>query len=256
MTTKVSLQSTEKSTTTSKASSSSKVSSNRKTAVIVGVLFIIGTVAGVLSGIFTLPILGAPDYLREVTANESQIVAGALLILVMGFPLAMIPVMMFPIFKKYNEPLALGAVVFRGVLEAVTYMVMVICYLSLIAVSQEFVKAGAADAAYIQALGTLLKQAVYWTEHILALVFTIGAAMLYWLFWKTKLIPGWLALWGFIGALLYFAAPIANMFDPLHLPLSLGVKWGYLMIPLAIQEMVFALWLIVKGFNRAVVVSE
>ena len=256
MTTKVSLQSTEKSTTTSKASSSSKVSSNRKTAVIVGVLFIIGTVAGVLSGTFTLPILGAPDYLREVTANESQIVAGALLILVMGFPLAMIPVMMFPIFKKYNEPLALGAVVFRGVLEAVTYMVMVICYLSLIAVSQEFVKAGAADAAYIQALGTLLKQAVYWTEHILALVFTIGAAMLYWLFWKTKLIPGWLALWGFIGALLYFAAPIANMFDPLHLPLSLGVKWGYLMIPLAIQEMVFALWLIVKGFNRAVVVSE
>jgi hypothetical protein len=80
--------------------------------------------------------------------------------------------------------------------------------------------------------------------------------MLYWLFWKTKLIPGWLALWGFIGAILYFAAPIANMFDPQHLPLSLGVKWGYLMIPLAIQEMFFALWLIVKGFNRSAIVSE
>lgn len=256
MTIKGSLQSTEKSTIASKAASSSKASTNRKTALIVGVLFIIGTVAGVLSGLITLPILGAPDYLREVAANESQIVSGALLILVMGFPLAMIPVMMFPIFKKYNEPLALGAVVFRGVLEAVTYMVIVICYLSLIAVSQEFATAGAADASYFQALGALLKQAVYWTEYILALVFTIGAAMLYWLFYKTKLIPGWLALWGFIGAILYFAAPIANMFDPQHLPLSLGVKWGYLMIPLAIQEMVFALWLIVKGFNRAAIFSE
>ncbi|MCB9423160.1 MAG: DUF4386 domain-containing protein [Ardenticatenaceae bacterium] len=232
------------------------MNTHRKTAVIVGVLFIIGTVAGVLSGVFTLPILGDIDYLREVAANESQIVLGALLVLVMGFPLAMIPAMMFPIFRKYNEPLALGAVIFRGVLEAVTYMVIVICYLSLLSVSQEFVKAGASDAAYFQALGILLKQTVYWTEHILALVFTIGAVMLYWLFWKTKLIPGWLALWGFIGALLYFAAPIANMLDPLHLPLSLGVKWGYLMIPLAIQEMIFALWLIVKGFNRSGIVFE
>ncbi|MCB8983557.1 MAG: DUF4386 domain-containing protein [Ardenticatenaceae bacterium] len=231
------------------------MNTHRKTAVTVGILFIIGTVAGVLSGLITLPILSAPDYLREVAANESQIVAGALLILVMGFPLAMIPVMMFPIFKKYNEPLALGAVVFRGVLEAVTYIVIALCYLSLIAVGQELVRAGAADALYFQALGDLLKQAVYWTEHILALVFTIGALMLYWLFYKTKLIPGWLALWGFMGAILYFAAAVANMLDPQHLPLSLGVKWGYLMIPLAIQEMFFALWLIVKGFNRAAIFS-
>ena len=73
--------------------------------------------------------------------------------------------------------------------------------------------------------------------------------MLYWLFLKTKLIPSWLALWGFIGAILYFAAPVANMFDPQHPALSLGVKWGNLMAPLAIQEMVFALWMIIKGFN-------
>lgn len=256
MTIKGSLKAMETPTAIGKAASYTEVNTHRKTAVIVGLLFIIGTVAGVLSGLITAPILGAPDYLREIAANESQFVSGALLILVMGFPLAMIPVMMFPIFKKYSEPLALGAVVFRGVLEAVAYMVIVICYLSLIAVSQEFVRAGAADAAYFQALGGLLKQAVYWTEHILALVFTIGAVMLYWLFYRTKLIPGWLALWGFIGAILYFAATVANMFDPQHLPLSLGVKWGYLMIPLAIQEMVLALWLIVKGFNRAAIFSE
>lgn len=256
MSIKGSLQAADTPAAAGKALRRTKENLHRKTAVTVGLLFIIGTVAGVLSGLITLPILGAPDYLREVAANESQIVAGALLILVMGFPLAMIPVMMFPIFKKYNEPLALGAVVFRGVLEAVTYMVIAICYLSLIAVGQEFVRAGAADAASLQALGDLLKQAVYWTEHILALVFTIGAVMLYWLFYKTKLIPAWLALWGFIGAILYFAAAVANMLDPQHLPLSLGVKWGYLMIPLAIQEMVFALWLIVKGFNRAAILSE
>ena len=221
----------------------------RKTSVIVGVLFIIGTVAGISSGVATGPVLGNPDYLAAVAANESSIVLGALLVLVMGFPLAMIPVMMFPIFRKYNEPLALGAVIFRGVLEAVTYMVIATCWLLLIPVGQEFVNAGGTDAATFQALGTVITKTVYWTEHILALVFTIGALMLYWLFFKTKLIPNWLALWGFIGAILYFAAPVLNLFDPQHPALSLGVKWGNLMAPLAIQEMVFALWMIIKGFN-------
>lgn len=238
-----------------KATKGSPRGTYRSTAVIVGVLFIIGTVAGISSGIVTGPVLGASDYLATVAANESSIVLGALLVLVMGFPLAMIPVMMFPIFRKYNEPLALGAVVFRGVLEAVTYMVLATCWLLLIPVSQGFVNAGAADAVTFQAMGTFVTQAGYWTEHILALVFTIGALMLYWLFFKTRLIPRWLALWGFIGAILYFAAPIINMFDPQHPALSLGVQWGNLMAPLAIQEMVFALWMIIKGFNPSAIVS-
>ena len=224
---------------------------NRRVAIIVGVLFIIGTVAGISSGVVTGPVLEGSDYLAKVAADEGKIVLGALLILVMGFPLAMIPVLMFPIFKKYNEILALGAIVFRGVLEAVTYMALALYWFLLIPVSQGFVKVGAGDAATFQAMGVFIKQAGYWTEHLLALVFTIGALMLYWLFYKTKLIPTWLSLWGFIGAILYFAAPILNVFDPLHPALSLGVGWGNLMAPLAIQEMVFALWLIFKGFNQS-----
>ena len=227
------------------------MASNRKTSTIVGILFIVGTVAGILSGVFTEPVLGASDYLKQVASNENSVVLGALFVLVMGFPLAMIPVMMFPIFRRYNEPLALGAVVFRGILEAVAYMVIATCWLLLIPVGREFVKVSSTNAATFQAVGTFISQSVYWTEHILALVFTIGAMMLYWLFFKTKLIPAWLSLWGFIGAILYFAAPILNMFDPLHPALSLGVKWGYLMIPLAIQEMIFALWLIIRGFNQS-----
>lgn len=232
------------------------MNSDRKTAILVGVFFIIGTAAGVSSGVVTGPVLDGSDYLSRVAANESKIALGALLILAMGFPLAMIPVMMFPIFKRQNEILALGAIVFRGVLEAVTYMALAVYWLLLIPVSQEFVKAGAGDAATFQAMGTFLTQAGYWTEHLLALVFTIGALMLYWLFYRTKLIPDWLSLWGFIGAILYFAAPIFNMFDPQHPALFLGVKWGNLMAPLAIQEMVFALWMIIKGFNTDALASQ
>jgi len=228
----------------------------RKTAIIVGVLFIIGTGAGILSVVFTGPILGDPDYLTKFSANENQIITGAAFVLIMGFALAMMSVMLFPIFKKYNEALALGAVVFRGVLEAVTYIVIVMSWLLLITISREYVKAGTPDVSNFQTFGTLLQGVTYWSDHILAIVFTLGALIIYYLFFQSKLIPRWLSVWGLVGALLYLAAPLLNVFDPQHLSLSLSVGWGRLMWPLAVQEMVFAVWLIVKGFNPSAIVSE
>ena len=233
------------------------MNTHRKTAIIVGVLFIIGTVSGVLSfGAFLGPFLDDPDYLTNAAANESQIIIGALLVLVMGFPLAMVPVMLFPIFRKHNEVLALGSVVFRGVLEAVNYIAITIGWLLLITFSREYVKAGAPDASYFQTLGTSLLDALHWFDHTLAIVFSLGALMIYYLFYQLKLIPRWLSLWGFIGALLYIAAPLLNLFDPQHPTLTVTSGVGILMAPLAVQEMVFALWMIVKGFNPSAIVSE
>ncbi len=221
--------------------------SNRKTAIIVGVLFIIGTVAGVLSALFTGPILDDPDYLTKVISNQNQIIMGALLVLIMGFALAMVPVMMFPIFRKYNEALALGAIVFRGVLEAVTYIAIVISWLLLLTLGREYIKAGTPDVSYFQLLGTLLLKAGDWIAQILAIVFSIGALVIYYLFYQSKLIPRWLSIWGLIGAILYLAAPLLAMF---------GFVLEILMAPLAVQEMVLAVWLIVKGFNSSPIASE
>ena len=63
------------------------MNSARKTAIIVGVLFITATAAGVLSLFFTSS-LNAPDYLAKISANETQILIGALLMLIMGFAVA------------------------------------------------------------------------------------------------------------------------------------------------------------------------
>jgi len=219
----------------------------RKTAIIVGILFIIGTVSGVLSAVFTGSIFGDPDYLIKVSANENQIIIGALCVLIMGFALAMVPVMLFPIFKKYNEALALGAVLFRGALEAVTYIAMVISWLLLIVLSQEYVKAGAPIASYFQILGTLLFEANVQINTILEIVFSLGALMIYYIFYQSKLIPRWLSVWGLIGAILYLAVPLFGMF---------GSELEILMAPLALQEMVLALWLIVKGFSSSAIALE
>ena len=220
------------------------MNTNRKTAIIVGVLYIIGTAAGILGGVVTGPVLNDPEYLALVSANQNQMIVGVLLIFVMGFALVMVPVLLFPIFRKYNEALAMGAVVFRGALEGVAYILLVIAWLLLVTVSQEFVKAGMPDASNYQTWGTLLVAGFDWIEQILAIVFSLGALMIYAVFYQSRLIPRWLSIWGIAGGAVYLAVPVLFLF---------GVDVEFLMIPLGVQEMILALWLIVKGFSPAAV---
>ena len=222
------------------------MSTYRKTAVLVGIFFIVGTVAGVLSMVFLGSFMDTPEYLNSIAANESKVVIGALFILTMGFALTMVPVLLYPIFRKYNHALALAAVVFRGALEAVVYMAQAALWLILLTLSQEFRLAGSSETALFQQLGAIFMQTDAWLAHILSIVFSLGALMIYWIFYRTKLIPRWLSTWGLIGGLLYFVAPMVGLF---------GMDWGFLMLLLAVQEMVLALWLIIKGFDQTALAS-
>lgn len=212
---------------------------NQLIARITGILFIIGTAAGILSVVFTNPILNDPNYLTIIAVNENQIVMGSIFILIMGFSLAMIPAVLFPIFKRHNEILALGAILFRGALEAFLYIGIVVCWLLLMVLGRQY--ADATDTSSLQAMGTLLQEAGTWNNTMLAIVFSLGALMIYWLFYISRSIPRWLSIWGLVGAVLYLATPLLTLF---------GLdQFGALMAPLAVQEMVLAVWLIVKGFN-------
>ena len=222
------------------------MNSINKTARIVGVLFIIGTIAGMLSYALTGPVLGGSDFLVNVSTHEIQIITGALFVVIMGLALAMVPVMMFPLLKKYNEALALGYVVFRGALETVMYIVLAIIWLFLVPLSQEFVKAGTPDASYFQTLGAVLLKGHDLIGPVQTIVFCLGALIFYYLLYQTNLIPRWLSGWGLIATIPYLAAGLLVLFSFFG-PLSTSEI--VLEVPLALQEMVMAVWLIVKGFN-------
>ena len=224
----------------------SRSGTSRKTAIIVGVLYIVGTVAGVLSLVFAGSILNDPDYLIKVSANENQIITGALFVLVMGLALAMVPVMMFPVLKNHHEALAVGYVVFRGALEAVCYIGMAICWLLLIVVSQEYVQAAASEASYFQTLGALVSGANDSIRSILEIVFPLGALMFYTVLYQSKLIPRWISGWGLIAVILWLAVGLLGVF---RLITPMSTIQVVLSLPIALQEMVLAVWLIVKGFN-------
>jgi hypothetical protein len=212
--------------------------SNRKTAIIVGVLFIIGDIAGALSYVVTGGLLDGPDALTKIAASQNQVVLGALLVLVMGFALAMIPVVMFPVFRKYNEVLALGCVVFRGALETVAYMASAGAWLLLVELSREHAGAASPGAPHFQTLSALLAGST--AGNLISIAFCLGSLMFYYLFYQSRLIPRWLSVWGLAGAVLYLAAPLLDMF---------GHGFGILQAPLAVAEIVLAVWLIARGLN-------
>jgi len=220
--------------------------SQRKTAMIVGVLYIIGTLAGVLSVVFTKSILDAPDYLAKTAANPNQIITGSLFILTMGLALAVVPVVIFPVLKMHNEVLALGYVIFRGALETVTYIAVVISFLLLVSLSQAAGQFGALDVVSLQALGASFLKAHEISATTTEIIFPLGALMLYTVLYKSKLIPRWISGWGLIAIILHFISGLLHMFGQVS---QMSAIQTVLALPIALQEMVMAVWLIVKGFN-------
>jgi hypothetical protein len=177
-----------------------------------GVFYIIATVAPI-STILFVGFLGGginegepiPDYLVTISANEGQVIIGMLIELIWALVVVGIPVMLFPIFKKHNEATALGFFALRFI-EAISTVIHGLILLTLLTLSQEFVKAGAPDASYYQTAGTLLLAARDWAFLIgSGFVWSLSAVLLNYLLYQSKLVPRWLSVWGLAGAILSFA---------------------------------------------------
>jgi hypothetical protein len=212
---------------------------DRRAAAAVGVLYLIGTVAMVLSVVVTNGVLSGPAYVAQVAAQPNQLAIGALLLLAAGLSLALVPVVFWPVGKRYNETLAMGYVVFRSAIESVLYIVGALGWLLLIALSTQ------PDAAPLAGF-VRTSETVMW-DQVLAIPFVLGALMFYVLLYQSRLVPRWLSIWGLVGAALYIVAPLGSMFE-----LSLG----FFMAPLGLQEMVMAVWLIARGFDPAARAAE
>ena len=228
---------------------------NKRTATIVGVLFIIATAAPMLTTVFVGFLGGGitgeppiPDYLLNISANENKVLFGMFIELIWALSVIGIPVMLFPILKKHNEDLALGFFGLRFV-EAICAVIGSIVLLLLLTLSQEFMAAGAPGASHYQTIGNMLLAAREWVFMIgSGLFWSLSPLILNYVLYRTKLIPRWLSVWGLVGALLSLVVYLLQFF---------GInQFDLLFFPIALQEMVFAVWLIAKGFNPSAIAGE
>jgi hypothetical protein len=106
------------------------------------------------------------------------------------------------------------------------------------------IKKTARDASYFQASGALLLAAKEWTSVVENFPYGLGALIFYSILFQSELIPRWLSGWGLIGAALMLVMGLLRMF---------GHPVIYLAIPIILNELVLAVWLIVFGFNSSVI---
>jgi len=224
---------------------------NRKAAVAAGVLFIVATVADVISrAAFLTPVLALPDPLAAVSANETRVVLGAALLFVGAAAAAGIAIAMYPAMHGYSEALALGSVGFR-LIEGTFYLGIVVCLLVLVALGEKAASGGgpvafAAPVALVLAAREALGQ-------VGVLSFAVGATMYYWLFYRSRLVPRWLSAWGLV-AIASLVVSVVLVFAGVAEPMSLAQI--LLAAPIFVQEMVLAGWLIAKGFRPASTVAS
>jgi hypothetical protein len=197
--------------------------------------------------------VNATDYLVSVSANGGLVATAALLLFIGGAAAIGIAISLYPVLRKYNEGLALGAVGFRTA-EGVFDIVGFLCLLLLITLSQQFVKAGAPDSSYFQTLGVLTVSGYHLVENVgKLLAFSIGCLLYYIIFYRTKLIPRWLSGWGLVAGVLTMLSCLLTMYG-LIAPFS--TEQIVLNLPILSQELVLAVWLIVKGFNPSVIAPK
>jgi hypothetical protein len=226
---------------------------NRKIAVVAGVLFIVATVGNLASAVLLRPILSAPDYLTEISANEGRILTGALFLLIGALACPGIAIALYPVLRKRNEGLALGSVGFR-LIEGVLYVVSFVCLLLLVTLSRDIATAGASGSAALQVQASLLVAGRDWLGPVAAVItFGIGASMYYWVLYRSRLVPRWLSAWGLVATTLLIVAGLLVLFD-VAAPMS--TTQVVLALPIAVQEMVLAVWLIAKGFDPTAIASE
>jgi|SRR3990172_3927707 len=223
----------------------------RKTAIRVAVLFLIALIFNIIASSIYQPVLNAPDYLIKVYPNKTLVTMGILLDFICAPAMILIPIMLFPLFKMFDEKIALGYVVFR-LLEGVLHIVLAINSLSLISLSQDYINSGGPDSHYFQALSNSIHARTEWTTLLYIIVYTLGAFMFYYLLYKTKLIPRWLSGWGGVAVAVLLTGALLHMFGmfgavPLMKVMPLFAP------PIGLQELVMSIWLIVKGFNQAAI---
>ncbi len=225
----------------------------RANALAAGVLFIIATLAGVASTALLTPVLRAQDYLASISAGENQVLLGALLQFVAAAACPAIAIALYPALRRHNAGLALGSVGFR-LIEGALYVVTVVSLLLLVTLSQESVRDGALAPSAFQVPGALLMAARDWLGPVGAvLTFGLGASLYYVVFYRSRLVPRWLSGWGLIGTTMVTVSGLLVMF---RIAAPLGTTQTVLAVPIAVQEMVLAVWLIARGFNPYAVPAE
>jgi hypothetical protein len=228
------------------------MNSYRGNAIAVGILLIACSAAAILSIVPLGAAVTAPVDMAKLAANGNRVVWTALIEFVWAITGTGIAIGLYPVLRKFSPALALGSVAGR-VFENVFVLVGALTLLALLTVSKEAVAAGSAAPSLLQVTGDALVAVRDWVHGFVALIpFGIGSLMYSYVLYRSRLVPRWLSGWGLVAIGLSL---VANVYAGFTQEFGFTTVNTVLNIPIGVQEMALAVWLIAKGFNRSALSS-
>jgi Domain of unknown function (DUF4386) len=225
------------------------MTSDRRTALVVGVLFILTFVTSIAGAIAYGSVLTDPNYITSA-GSDTGVLVGAFFELFLIITNIGCAVVLFPILKWQNEAIALGYVTARLV-ECTFILVGILSVLAVVKLRQD---AASADPGTLSTVGESLVAVKNWT-FLLGPGFADGIGtglMLGWLMYRSGLVPRRMALFGVIGGPLLAASGIAVLLGVI--PQGSPVQ-GLATVPEIIWEVFLGLWLTFKGFSSSPVLA-
>ena len=217
---------------------------------IFGALFALTFVTSIAAVLLYDPVLNDADYILGNGA-DTRVELGALCEIFLAITNIGTALVLWPIARRQSETLALGYVASR-IVESIIIVVGLISLLSVVTLRDDFARAGA-DAGTLTVAGKQLVAIHDWT-FLLGPGFCVGVngLLLGYLFYKSGLVPRWIAMFGVVGGPLIFASSIAVLFGAYEQD---GAHF-FVAIPEIVFEAgitIFCLW---KGFRPSPILDE
>ena len=206
---------------------------------VIGALFLLGFLSYGVGNALVASVTGASGFLSAISAHQITLVLGAFLMLLNSVVVVGMGVLFFPILENHGKRTAL-AYLATMIVEVVFLSLGALALLMIVPLSQH------AGEGWAKGLGSLLVQTNAMAYQIGEAVLGFGALFLCALLFRTRLIPGWLAVSGLIGYAFLMAGSIAEILG-IHIGLIAGLP--PLTIPGFFFELVLPFWLIIKGFR-------
>lgn len=211
---------------------------SKSTARMIGVYFFVATAAYLTGSGLIDTALSEPDFLTRLYSDRANIYLGLFLELINCAAVVGIAALLYPVLKQHSESIALGYLSSR-IVESLLLVVSIIGPLILLALSQEYMNKAGDDE--LLTIGNLIVTGQGMAFELSMLALGLGSIMFCYIMYRAKLVPRVLSLFGIVG---YTALIVSSCLT------MIGYEPGVvLFIPGGIFEIVFPLWLMIKGFN-------
>jgi hypothetical protein len=218
------------------------MSSDQKTEKVAGVLFLIIFILGVtIYQVLQGDVLFSKDFLTKTSLHSNQIVLSTLVNFLSGILSIIISILLLPIIQKQSQRLAYLYISFC-VLHFVGISVDNIASLSILELSQIYVESQITDLETLKITGAVFYK-VHWRTHYISLLIScFPVFVLFYTLYFTRLIPRVISVFGVLAVILMLIEIVSSF-------LGYGISMN-MMLPIAIIQLFFPIWLLIKGFNQ------